>query len=142
MDTSTYLRVGQVDLSIGRVVFKNTRVFRERRTFFLDLGLDGAVIVGSKGEQCSRMEEGAEKRRVIGGWLLAERVRRRRVRRGGEGGQALWVANFLWEADTLDTRFSVRRTPPCEHVFARTDENHFWPALVAPSQRLLDRIRP
>ena len=67
MDKSTYLRVGQVDLSIGRVVFKNTGIFRERRTFFLDLGLDGAVIVRSKGEQCSRMEEGAEERRVIGG---------------------------------------------------------------------------
>ena len=70
MDKSTYLRVGQVDLSIGRVVFKNAGIFRERRTFFLDLGLDGAVIVGSKGEQCSRMEEGAEERRVIDGGFL------------------------------------------------------------------------
>ena len=108
MDTSTYLRVGQVDLSIGRVVFKNTGIFRERRTFFLDLGLDGAVIVGSKGEQCSRMEEGAEERRVIGGGFLPSAF--------GRG---------AFGADTLDTRFSVRRTPPCEQVFGWTDENHF-----------------
>ena len=33
--------------------------FSERRTFFLDLGLTGAVITRSKGEQCSGMEEGA-----------------------------------------------------------------------------------
>ena len=125
--------MGNVDLPIGlgKSTYPSegwcskTPGFSERRTFFLDLGLNGTVIVRSKGEQCSRMEEGAEKRRVIGGWLLAERVRRRRVRRGGEGGQALWVANFLWEADTLDTRFSVRRTPPCEQVFGWTDENHF-----------------
>ena len=70
MDKSTYPRVGQVDLSIGRVVFKNTGVFRERRTFFLDLGLDGAVMTRSKGEQRSGMEERAEERRVIGGGFL------------------------------------------------------------------------
>ena len=49
MDKSTYPRVGQVNLPIGRVVFKNTAVFRKRRTFFLDLGLNSAVIVWSIG---------------------------------------------------------------------------------------------
>ena len=61
---------------------------RERRTFFLDLGLDGAVIVGSKGEQCSRMEEGAEERRVIGGGFLPSAFGR-----GAEDEWEDWVGN-------------------------------------------------
>ena len=71
MDKSTYPRVGQVDLSIGRVVFKNTGVFREENLLLRSRSQWCRNNQEQVGEQRSGMEEGAIDRRAGAvGWVM------------------------------------------------------------------------
>ena len=102
MDKSTYPIVGQVNLFIHRKggVQKHREGFSERRTFFLDLGLTGAIITSQEqGQGRTVFRDGGRGRRHHD--MRAAAVGRRLFVGGGHPGHKI----SGWADTPLRTRF-------------------------------------